>query len=141
MKFLAKILATTLGTGYFPFAPGTVGALFLVIIYYFLPPVSPGIFLLATLVLFFIGVWAATETEKFYGHDASQINLDEVVGMLLTLFLVEKTWLALILGFGLFRFFDIVKPFPINNFRTCREVGASCSMMFWPVFLAISCYI
>lgn len=117
MKFLAKILATTLGTGYFPFAPGTVGALFLVIVYYFLPPLAPEVFLLLTLFLFIIGVWAATETEKSYGHDASQINLDEVVGMLLTLFLVEKTFLALILGFVLFRFFDIVKPFPINKLQ------------------------
>jgi phosphatidylglycerophosphatase A len=117
MKFLARFLATTFGTGYFPVAPGTIGALFILIIYYFLPPISPAIFLFATLVIFIIGTWAATETEKAYGHDASQINIDEVVGMLLTLFLVEKTWLALLLGFILFRFFDIVKPFPINKMQ------------------------
>lgn len=117
MKFLARLLATTLGTGYAPVAPGTAGALFILVLYFFATPVSPVIFLAVILALFFVGTWAATETEKDYGHDASQINIDEVVGMLITLFLVEKSLTSMIIGFALFRFFDIVKPFPVNKMQ------------------------
>lgn len=115
MKTIAKILATTFGTGFSPVAPGTVGSLFILIIYYFLPPISPVMLGCAILVLFAIGVWASTETELDMGHDASQITIDEVVGMLITLIAIEKTFINLGLGFLLFRFFDIVKIYPVNK--------------------------
>jgi len=45
-------------------------------------------------------------------HDSSHIVLDEVLGMVATMFLNRLDWLQLLLGFGLFRLFDIIKPFP-----------------------------
>jgi phosphatidylglycerophosphatase A len=115
MKKLAVFIATSFGTGFSPFAPGTVGALLAVIFYYFLIPAEPVTLALIIGAISIIGIWAATETEKQYGHDASAINIDEVVGMLITLFALEKTFFNIIAGFILFRFFDIVKPWLINR--------------------------
>ncbi|MCI0512072.1 phosphatidylglycerophosphatase A [candidate division KSB1 bacterium] len=117
MKRFAKILATSLGTGFSPIAPGTVGALGALLIYYLVTPVNPIYLGLLILGLFGVGVWAATVVEKELGHDASQINIDEVVGVLITIWAFDPTPLNLILGFMLFRFFDIVKPFPINRLQ------------------------
>lgn len=117
MKKIAIIIATTFGTGFSPFAPGTVGALLAAIFYYFVLPAEPIALLLFIGIISTIGIWAATETEKQYGHDASVINIDEVVGMIITLFALEKNLFNIIAGFILFRFFDIVKPWPVNRFQ------------------------
>ncbi len=115
MKKLAIILATTFGSGFSPFAPGTVGALVAVIFYYFLIPAEPIPLSIIIVCLTTVGIWAATETEQQYGHDASVINIDEVVGMLITFIALEKTFFNIIVGFILFRFFDIVKPWPVSR--------------------------
>lgn len=115
MKKLAIFIATTFGSGFSPFAPGTVGALVAVIFYYFLIPAEPVTLSVIIIIITAIGIWAATETEKQYGHDAGAINIDEVVGMLITLLALDKTFFNIILGFALFRFFDIVKPWPVNR--------------------------
>jgi len=66
-------------------------------------------------VLFFIGVWAASRIEKETKIEDNQIIvIDEIVGMLVTVALFEKHLIWLIVGFFLFRLFDIVKPFPAN---------------------------
>jgi len=111
---MAKILATTFGTGYSPVAPGTMGALFMLIIYYFMPPISTLTLGIIILIIFIIGVWVASIAEAELGHDASQINIDEVLGMLINLFLFEKTIFNLVGAFIFFRLFDILKPFPVN---------------------------
>ena len=61
-----------------------------------------------------LGVWAATQAEQALGQtDASAIVIDEVVGMLIALWgLPLDRYLFVILGFGLFRLFDIIKPWP-----------------------------
>lgn len=120
MNRLAIFLATTFGTGFFPIAPGTVGSIFIIIIYYFLPPLNWITQTVLILVLFVIGVWASTKTEETYGHDASQINIDEVVGTLIAVWLIDKTWLTLLIGLVAFRVFDIAKPYPINKIQNLK---------------------
>ncbi len=66
------------------------------------------------------GIWAAGHVECIYGHDASEIVIDEVVGQMVTLGFVSRSGTGAvltgaILGFLLFRFFDILKPFPIRR--------------------------
>ena len=117
----AVLIATAGGAGFVPGMPGTAGAL-----------VGVGIFGLAVwsgllwlylpllLVLTISGAWAAGRVEQIYGHDASRIVIDEVVGQMIALALVAGTIRAeivplTILGFLLFRFFDILKPFPIRR--------------------------
>lgn len=120
MNRLAIFWATTFGTGFFPIAPGTVGSIFIIIIYYFLPPLNWITQTVLILVLFVIGVWASTKTEETYGHDASQINIDEVVGTLIAVWLIDKTWLTLLIGLVAFRVFDIAKPYPINKIQNLK---------------------
>ncbi|MCK4546098.1 MAG: phosphatidylglycerophosphatase A [Candidatus Eisenbacteria sp.] len=125
MRKLALVLATGLGTGYSPFAPGTAGALLAAGLYWLFPDSSRGLdgalpLMVAIVAGFFVGVWAAQETEKVYGHDAGRIVIDEVVGMWVVMLWVPKTWNLLIVGFFLCRFFDIVKPFPAGRSQSLR---------------------
>ena len=114
MRAFARFLATTAYTGFFPVAPGTVGALVVLILLLALG--SPGFWglVLWSLVVFTVGVWASGEAERDYGHDAGKINIDEVVGMLLAALGAGGGTLSLILAFLLFRVFDVVKPFPAD---------------------------
>ena len=117
MNRIAQLLGTSLYSGYFPIAPGTVGSVGALLCYLFIPFCNGLPLVFITVIFFFIGVWAATEVEKTAGHDASIINIDEVVGVWISLFFLPEDfkfwgWLA---AFFLFRFFDIVKPFPIDQ--------------------------
>jgi phosphatidylglycerophosphatase A len=60
-------------------------------------------------------VYCATVMEKTYGHDASQIVIDEFMGMQISLFMMKPSISLAIAGFLLFRLFDIVKPFPVGR--------------------------
>lgn len=99
--------------GYSPVAPGTVGSLLGVLLYIplsGLPVVYYAVFLLfASLVSFKI----ADRAERYFGKkDCQVIVIDEVVGVFFTMFLFPPTMVYLSAGFLIFRFFDIVKPFP-----------------------------
>ena len=115
LEKLAVFISTGVYTGYSPFAPGTIGTLTaipLVLLLSFFTPFTYGI---ATVAILFCGVWSAGIAEVFFQKkDASQIVIDEIVGFLITMFLVPKGAQYIILGFFLFRFFDIVKPYPAS---------------------------
>jgi phosphatidylglycerophosphatase A len=103
------------GAGLSPKAPGTAGSLVAVPLYIALAPLPPLIYLLLVLALAGLGVWACARTERDLGvHDHPGIVWDEIVGMLVALFHAPVSWVWLLLGFALFRLFDIWKPFPIR---------------------------
>jgi phosphatidylglycerophosphatase A len=84
-------------------------------VFWWLSSFSSSVYLLITLVLAGVGVWLCERAAKTLGvHDHSGIVWDEIVGLLLTLFLAPPGWAWLVTGFVLFRFFDIVKPWPIS---------------------------
>ena len=118
---LAIAVATAGGAGLVPKLPGTMGSLVGVLIYLLLYGYGFRIVYLGVLaILIPVSVWAAGHVEGIYGKDASRIAIDEVVGQMITLgFVVRSGTAALlisaILGFLLFRFFDILKPFPIRR--------------------------
>jgi len=116
MSFIARLIATGFYTGYAPKAPGTAGSLFGLFLYWAIPE-SKSVYSLAGIALiFFTGVWAANRVEKETKvHDNQIIVIDEIVGMLITVALFEKTLIWLAVGFLLFRFFDITKPFPAKS--------------------------
>ncbi len=118
MRTVAKVIGTTLGSGFFPIAPGTVGSAVAAVALWFLPMIPPGSLVLITVLFFFIGVWASTECEDEWGHDPGKVNWDEVVGMMITLLAVPKHWIVYVAGFFLFRFFDVLKPFPIHKLQS-----------------------
>ena len=115
MKLLAKIIGSTFGCGYSPVAPGTVGSLAAIVVLWLAPPISSIALILLAAGFFVIGVWASFMCEKDWGHDSGRIVWDEVVGMMITVVALPKDWLIYLIAFGLFRFFDILKPFPINK--------------------------
>jgi phosphatidylglycerophosphatase A len=112
---LAIFISTGVYTGYFPFAPGTIGTLVAIPLVLLLSFFSQLTYGSATLVIFLIGVWSSGKAELiFQRKDAPPIVIDEIVGFLITMFYLPKGLKYIILGFFLFRFFDIVKPYPAN---------------------------
>ncbi len=110
------ILATGLGVGYSPVLPGTVGTLLAIPIYIFLSEIPSPIYELTLIGFFFLSVWISERAEQFFGKkDDRRIVIDEMMGFFLTLIWLEKTQHTIVMGFILFRFFDIIKPFPIRR--------------------------
>lgn len=115
MSFVALALATSLGVGYVPVAPGTFGSLAGLVLWALLPH-DPQTQLVVIVVLFGAGSWSASLAERhFKGTDPSQVVIDEVMGMLITLWLVPVGWVGAGLGFLSFRLFDVIKPYPANR--------------------------
>ena len=108
-------LAFGLGTGASPYAPGTVGTLLGIPLVYLLSQWSLWVYLLVTVVLTVIGIWVCDKTSKDIGvHDHGGIVIDEVAGYLVTMIAVPVNVWTLIAAFFIFRFFDIIKPWPIG---------------------------
>jgi len=122
-RSLSIWIATGLGAGYFPVAPGTAGsalglALVIALRQTSLQPAGLAASL-ATLAgaLFALGVWSAGKAEKVFGRiDPGPVVIDEVAGQIITFIATPRVnWTGLIAGFVLFRVFDIVKPFPARR--------------------------
>lgn len=112
-NLLVKLLASGFGTGYSPFASGTTGTLVGVLLYYFLPQ---EFILPAAVLVFILGVYISTAAEKLYGEkDSGKIVIDEIAGYLFSMAFLPKSWLFALLGFILFRFYDVVKPSPARE--------------------------
>ena len=112
---MALAIATVAGIGYAPVAPGTFGSAAGLVLWWLVP--ASTVLQLALVALVAIGgTWAATAAEAhFHTTDPGAVVVDEVAGMLLTLLLVPVSWKGAILGFLLFRLFDIIKPFPARR--------------------------
>ncbi len=117
MKLLTKIIATVFGIGYFPLAPGTLTSLVCVILYkFFLYKMDWPYYLALLLLLFVIGaVASAAQASQMKTEDPQSVVIDEAMGQLLALFLLNPDWFLLGIGFVLFRALDILKPFVIKR--------------------------
>jgi phosphatidylglycerophosphatase A len=109
-SFLVKLIASGLGTGYSPVAPGTAGSLLGLGIWWLWSGMNIWLQLSFIITTFFLGVWAASLAERDWGHDAGKIVVDEVAGMWITLWLLPQSYVLYAVGFLLFRGFDIWKP-------------------------------
>lgn len=119
------LFSTGCYTGYFPIAPATFSTLTLgVAVYLLLSRLNPSIYAVLTLILFFAAIRLSDKSEKiFQKKDCSHIVIDELVGFLITMFLVPFEWMYLAMGFFFFRFFDIIKPPPANIFNKRSKGG------------------
>ena len=119
MTRLAVFVATVAYCGYFPFAPGTVGSAAGLVVYLLVWWTHSAAVEVGLIVgLFAAGVWAGTTAERYFGGiDPGPIVIDEVVGMLITLAFIPVGVGAAIAGFVLFRIFDVIKPYPANQFE------------------------
>lgn len=130
------LLSLGLGSGLLPWAPGTWGSLLALPVYLVLSPYGPLTYVAWVLLLLAVGIYLAGRTARALGvHDHSAIVIDEVVGMMVTLVWVRPGWFAVVAGFLLFRFFDIVKPWPIK--RIDRDVGGGLGIMLDDVLAGI----
>jgi phosphatidylglycerophosphatase A len=117
-KKLITFLATGLGSGLSPFAPGTMGTLVGVVICLLCLPLPWPMRLLIVIALSALSIYVSGRAEKIYKKkDDQRIVIDEIVGFQITMLPVAITVLHLCVGFVLFRIFDILKPFPINNLQ------------------------
>ncbi|PIP06893.1 MAG: phosphatidylglycerophosphatase A [Syntrophobacteraceae bacterium CG23_combo_of_CG06-09_8_20_14_all_50_8] len=112
---LIKLAATGFGSGLVPVAPGTAGTL-AGIPFFFIFSAFPWPAYLFLLFLFTgAAVYIAAGAEGLFGKkDSPRIVVDEITGFLWTMFSVPPTLACIFWGFILFRFFDIVKPFPVR---------------------------
>lgn len=122
------IFSTGLGTGFFPYGPGTMGALMALAIWYLLylwlgaglalTLVTAGLIVVVTV----LGAWTSEVMERYWGEDPRTVNIDEYVGTWIPLLIAPVgnhiwiTALTAFIGFGLFRIIDIFKLFG------CRKV-------------------
>lgn len=127
MKTIYKLTATALGAGYSPFAPGTMGAivgclaLWLFEKYNLISTTStPLLFIGLIVVTTILGIIATDKLEADWGKDPSKVVLDEVVGIWITMMFVPLSFLNVLIGFGLFRFFDIAKPLGIRKLESLK---------------------
>lgn len=109
------LLSLGFGSGLAPFAPGTFGTLVAVPLYLLLAQLSLPWYLLVVVIGFGVGVYLCQYTSDALGvHDHGGIVWDEFVGYWITMIAVPLGWQWILLGFVLFRVFDIVKPWPVK---------------------------
>ena len=129
-------LAFGFGSGAAPVAPGTFGTVVAIPIYLLMQPLTLWVYVLVTLLLTAIGVWLCHVTSRDLGvHDHSGIVWDEIVGYLITMVAAPPDWQWVIVGFVLFRLFDIVKPWPIG--WVDRRVQGGLGIMLDDVLAAV----
>ena len=116
---LGLFVATCGYLGYVPIAPGTFGsAAGLVLFFAIRSTGSAGVELAAIVALFVVGTWSGTVAEQHFGGiDPAPVVLDEVVGMLITLALLPVNTTGAVVGFLIFRLFDVLKPWPSAQFE------------------------
>ena len=115
IKKPAVLLACGLGSGLIPKAPGTFGTIAAIPLYLLMQPLPLLNYLILTFAFFVVGIWLSAEAIKvFKRDDPSEVVWDEVVGLLVTMIAAPAGLLWVLLGFVLFRIFDIWKPWPVS---------------------------
>ena len=124
MNFFIKLLATWGGSGYSPFASGTVGTLAAIPFYLWLARLPTTLYLFTLIAFFFLACWVSGKAEIIFEEkDSGKIVIDEVVGYLVTMTAIPYDWRYIVAGFFLFRLFDVVKPPPANWFDSKLKNG------------------
>ena len=103
------------GSGLSPVMPGTVGTLAAIPLYFVFAQLSIYAYLTVVVLAFLLGVYICGRTARELGVvDHGSIVWDEFVGLWLALAAAPSGWLWIVAAFGVFRFFDILKPWPIS---------------------------
>lgn len=134
MRKFIKFTTSFFYLGHSPFMPGTLGSLAGLLIYFVVKDKIP-IYIFSVIFLFILGMLFSSEAERIYKRkDAQMIVIDEACGMMLSLFLVPYNIWMMVLGFILFRAFDIMKPPPA---RTIEKFSGAFGVMFDDIIAAI----
>lgn len=133
-------LAIGLGSGAAPKAPGTWGTVMGVLLYLPLSQLTSTQYAFMLLVTTVFGIYVCEKTSKDWGvHDHGGIVWDEFVGYWITMWLMPVTLLNILLGFALFRFFDIVKPWPIR--WVDKKVGGGFGIMLDDILAGVMAWL
>ncbi|MGJ8691919.1 MAG: phosphatidylglycerophosphatase A family protein [Thalassotalea sp.] len=115
LKDPVQFLALGFGSGLAPKAPGTFGTLAAVPLFILCHYLSNINLALLIVVMAVVGIYLCGKTAEAVGvDDHPAIVWDEFVGFFITMYFSPVTWATLLVGFLLFRFFDILKPWPIS---------------------------
>lgn len=132
----ACLLAFGFGAGALPKAPGTWGTLLAVPFYFLLQPMPWLLYAGLLVALFALGVWCSTIAARRLGvHDHPAIVWDEMVGYWTTMIAAPAGWIWVLIGFMLFRLFDIWKPWPIR--ATERRISGGLGIMIDDVIAGV----
>ena len=130
------LLAFGFGSGLSPFAPGTMGTLIAIPFAFALKGLEAPAFWVALFLLFWLGVYVCDRVSQKLGvHDHGGIVWDEMVGYWLSIAFVPLQWHWLLAAFVLFRFFDIVKPWPIRELD--KKVRGGFGIMIDDILAAV----
>lgn len=112
-----KLTATVFGIGYLGKGVGTIAAFFGCVCWYLLFKNDPAIpyAILLTVLVTALGVWSGNMVEPLWGKDHGRVVIDELAGMFISLLFIPVTIPYILIGFILFRFFDILKPLLIRR--------------------------
>jgi len=136
LKDPVVLVAVGFGSGLAPRAPGTAGTVIAIPLFMLMQPLPLVTYLLITICLFIAGIWICTYTaEKLGVHDHPSIVIDEIVGYLITMIAAPGGWLAIVIGFVLFRLLDAVKPWPISWFD--RNINGGLGIMLDDVIAGV----
>lgn len=128
------------GSGLIPIAPGTWGSLAALPLYLLLAGLPLGIYLFFVIGAFFLGIWVCDKITRDLGEeDYCGIVWDEVVGYLLTMTMAPVGLIWMIIGFLLFRLFDIWKPQPIRYID--ERIKGGLGIMLDDVFAAVPAWL
>jgi phosphatidylglycerophosphatase A len=124
MRSFLIIATTWFGAGFFPVASGTVGTVAAIPLYLALGRLPLPLYLLSTAAFTLFACWVAGYGEGLFGeHDSGKIVIDEVAGYLVTMAGVALSWQAILVGFVMFRVFDVTKPQPARWFDRSLHNG------------------
>jgi len=113
-----KLIASIFGIGYVK-GGGTLAALvtcpFIYLLWLQPWAANPLHLVLATVIVTLLGIYVGNKVEPFWGKDSYRVVIDEVAGMMVTMLFIPANFYYLIIGFVLFRFFDILKPLGVRK--------------------------
>ena len=133
-----QFLALGFGSGLAPKAPGTFGTLAAIPVFLLLTMLMPTPlpYAIAVMVMGFAGIYICGKTADNVGvHDHPAIVWDEFVGFFITMFMVPVSWQSVLVGFLLFRVFDILKPWPISFID--KKMTGGAGIMFDDILAGI----
>ncbi len=117
---IEKFIGSGFYTGFIPKASGTFASLIALLLFLIPGFENPSILIFLISIAIVAGVRIANKFESVYGKDPSQFTLDEFIGTWITLLFIPKKIWYLVPAFILWRFLDIVKPFPANKLESLK---------------------
>ncbi|MFN3739283.1 MAG: phosphatidylglycerophosphatase A [Thermodesulfovibrionales bacterium] len=123
----AIIISSLFYTGYIPLAPGTFGTV-IALVFLMIFKIEGFIFYSFLLFILILGIYVSDKAEQATGEkDSRHIVIDEFAGYMVSMAGVTPQWKNLLIAFLLFRFFDILKPFPIRDIE--RRLSGGLAIM------------